>query len=336
MEKNISLNYGSGGALTKKLINEIILKYFKSTELKKLNDSAIIKTKSNLLAFTTDSYVIKPLFFPGGDIGKLAICGTVNDLSVQFAKPLFISVGLIIEEGLSFFDFEKIIKSMAETSKKAGVEIVTGDTKVIEKGKGDGIYINTAGIGEILNEEYINLWQTIKEGDKIIVSGSLGDHSIAVLSKREEFNFKTRIKSDCTNLNKIVEEIIKNKLRVKFIRDITRGGLATILNELAEKIKFNILINEKEIPIKKEVQTICNIIGFNPLYLANEGKLLFVIDKSDEKKLFSILKKYKETKAAKSIGEILTKKEQIVILKNIYGVNKILDILSSEQLPRIC
>lgn len=332
----ITLNYGSGGALTKKLIDNLFLKYFKSDELHKLSDSAILKLTEKKIAFTTDSFVIKPIFFPGGNIGKLSICGTVNDLSVQGAIPLYISAGFILEEGFNISELEIIVRSMAETAAKAGVEIVTGDTKVVEKGKCDGIYINTAGIGIIKNKITLPLFNKIKDNDKIIVSGTLGDHSIAVLSKREGFDFKTNIRSDCACLNKIIESILIKKIKIKFIRDITRGGLATILNELVQQINNDIVIYEKSIPVKKEVNAICELLGFNPLYLANEGKLLIVVDSDDEEKLIDELKNFNESKSAKSIGKIMASKEKTVILENNYGIRKILDMLTGEQLPRIC
>jgi hydrogenase expression/formation protein HypE len=336
MNKKIMLNHGSGGSLTKSLIEKLILKYFTSSELSKLNDSALLNISKNRIAFTTDSYVVHPLFFPGGDIGKLSICGTVNDLAVSGAKPLYISISFIIEEGFSLKDFEKILKSISITAKNAGVEIVTGDTKVVEKGKADNIFINSAGIGVVIGKKSLPLLNQIKPGDKIIVSGYLGDHSIAVLSKREGFDFKTSVKSDCACLNNIIENIISNNINIKFIRDITRGGLATILNELSQSINKNISIMEKLLPVRKSVLTICDLLGFSPLYLANEGNLLFIVSEEDEQKLLQTLHSFKETSKAVSIGQVTGNDDNLVVMENIYGIKKVVDMLTGEQLPRIC
>lgn len=328
----ITLAHGSGGKLMHRLIKEKFLRYFKNDILEELKDSGIVDIKNIKLAFTTDSYVVNPVFFPGGDIGKLAVCGTVNDLAVVGAKPVFLSISFILEEGFPVSFLEKILTSIKKTALEAKVKIVTGDTKVVEKGNCDKIFINTSGIG-ILYKNYPK--KKPKKGDKIIVSGYLGDHEISVLSKREGIELETEIKSDCAPLNFLVEDILKVSENVVFIRDITRGGLSTVLNEFVQEYGVGVYIEESKIPVRKEVIAACEILGFDPLYLANEGKILVIVRDKDTENVVKIMKKNKYGKNSVIIGEVI-EEENKVLLKTQIGGTRIVDMLVGEQLPRIC
>ena len=274
--QNILLAHGSGGGMMHELIGDMFLKHFSNSILNEQTDSAILEAGSSEIAFTTDSFVIDPLFFPGGNIGKLAVCGTVNDLAVSGAVPLYLSVSFIIEEGFPVRDLEKIVRSLAAEAKKAGVLIVTGDTKVVNKGKCDKLFINTAGIGRLKKENrHISKALNLQEGDVIIINGNIGDHGLAVMNAREAFNFKTLVESDCACLNHLIQDVL-DKYPVKFMRDPTRGGVATVMNELASKTNFGIEISESDLPVKNGVKAMCEILGFDPLHIANEGKVLIV------------------------------------------------------------
>ncbi|MFH1005163.1 MAG: hydrogenase expression/formation protein HypE [Bacteroidota bacterium] len=337
MTKNILLNHGAGGKLTRNLINNLFFRYFKNEILEKATDSALLDIDSNLIAYTTDSYVVSPIFFPGGDIGKLAVCGTVNDLSVSGAKPLYLSCGFIIEEGFPFSDLETIVNSMAEESQKAGVIIVTGDTKVVDKGKCDKIFINTTGIG-ILNEKHrhISTGKNIKYGDVIIVNGTIGDHATAILCARNSIEYTSSVLSDCASLNGLIADVLKDTDSVHFMRDATRGGLSTVLCELAENTNTGISINEDNIPVQESVKGLCEIFGFDPLYMANEGKVVLVVDKREAKKILHIIQQHQYGKNAAIIGEITDEHHKKVILETSIGSKRIIDMLTGEQLPRIC
>lgn len=358
--RRILLAHGSGGKLMHELIEKEILKRFNNPLLSPLGDSAIFKIKGQKFAFTTDSYVVKPIFFPGGDIGKLAVYGTVNDLSMVGAKPLYISCGLILEEGIETDILDKILSSMKESARIAQVEVVTGDTKVVEKGSADKIFINTSGIGIIKNNYELSM-KKIRKGDKIIINGSIGDHGIAVMSERMNLQIKSNLKSDCAPLWNLVEKILnatdevnpvrdavlkgktQSKLQwskafsngVKFMRDPTRGGLATTLNEIVAKTNSGILIKEGKIPVKEEVKGICELLGLDPLYVANEGKVVIVASADSAEKILKIMKKDELGKQACIIGEIIDQPKK-VILETVIGGRRIVDLLSGEQLPRIC
>lgn len=333
----ILLSHGSGGKLSHNLISDLFVKYFDNPILNASTDSAILNLDSKHLAFTTDSYVVDPIFFPGGNIGKLAVCGTVNDLSVSGAEPVYISCGLIIEEGFAFKDLETIVKSMSDEAKKAGVLIVTGDTKVVDKGKCDKIFINTSGIG-VLKEKNKNIsfGNDIKAGDKIIVNGYIGDHGIAILSARNALNVTAEVSSDCASLNKIIQRALNASDNVRFIRDATRGGLATVLCELSEKGKFGIEISESSIPVRENVRGLCELLGFDPLYVANEGKFVMVVSKNDAEAVLAELKKDELGKHSVIIGEITNEHQGKVILNTEIGGKRIVDMIAGEQLPRIC
>jgi hydrogenase expression/formation protein HypE len=333
LDEIISLAYGNGGKKTSELINELLLPYINNEYLGTLGDGAILNIK-NRLAFSTDSFVIDPYIFPGGDIGKLSVCGTVNDLLMCGSIPRFLSLAFIIEEGFKLKDLETIIKSIAETCKSAGVKIVTGDTKVVDKGHGHGIYINTSGIGELVEGVKLSK-ERIVPGDKVILTGSCGNHGISILCKREEF-LESDILSDCACLNQIVYEILNFKEQVRILRDPTRGGIATTLNEFVEGSNMSIELNSESIPIDGEVEAACKLLGLDPLYSANEGKALAIVQADVADELVEKLRKIPQSHNAAVIGEVVDYAEGKVIIKNPFGGKRILDKLSQDILPRIC
>jgi hydrogenase expression/formation protein HypE len=299
----ITLSHGNGGKQSQDLIRKLFVQKFGLLE--PLTDSAILKVCCHQLAFTTDSYVVDPVFFPGGNIGKLAVCGTVNDLAVSGAVPAHISASFIIEEGFPYHDLEMIVSSMAEEALQAGVSIVTGDTKVVGKGKCDKIFINTTGIG-VIQPEFADIGSAKKvlPGDKLIINGNLADHAMAVLAARHELSFSSSVVSDCACLNHLILKILQKMPDVRFMRDITRGGLATVLNELADMTGMGIQVQESEIPVGEEVRGLCEILGFDPLYMANEGKVLFVVSNMDAQEVLEILKSDPLGADSRMIGEI--------------------------------
>ncbi len=335
-EQNILLGHGSGGRMMRELIDNIFIKYLGNNILNEKTDSAVLTPESSEIAFTTDSFVIDPLFFPGGNIGKLAVCGTVNDLAVTGAEPLFLSVSFIIEEGFPLNDLEIITKSLSEEAKKAGVLIVTGDTKVVNKGKCDKVFINTSGIGRLRKENvHISKAMNIEPGDIIIINGTIADHGMAVMNARESFNFSTPIESDCASLNHLISELLK-ECRVKFMRDPTRGGVAAVLNELADKIHFGIDLSEQDLPVNNGVKALCEILGFDPLHIANEGKVIIVAGEKEGLKIMEILKNNELGKQCSIIGRVVNDHHARVMLKNETGGSRIVEALTGDQLPRIC
>lgn len=333
----IRIGHGSGGRLTRELINEVFVKQFSNPTLNELSDSAWLSPQNDELAFTTDSYVIDPVFFPGGDIGQLAVSGTINDLCVTGAKPMYLSAGFIIEEGFPISELQKIASSMAEEAESAGVYIVTGDTKVVKKGQCDKVFINTSGIG-IIGPERVHLRNVggINPGDRIIVTGTLGDHSIAILAARENLNLDQDIISDASPLNILTEKILQNPEEIRFMRDITRGGLATILVETCENKSFGIQIYEKYIPVKQSVRSICELYGFDPLYLANEGKLMVIVASDAAEKVMDRIKNDDHGKDAAAVGEITANNSGKAVMISSIGGKRMIDMLSGEMLPRIC
>ncbi|MEI8224662.1 MAG: hydrogenase expression/formation protein HypE [Bacteroidota bacterium] len=335
MNDFVSLNQGSGGKLTHELIEKVFVKRFGMAE--PLTDSAILKDSGYTLAFTTDSYIVDPLFFPGGNIGKLAVCGTVNDLAVSGADPRYIAASFIIEEGFSMSDLIVIAGSMAEEALKAGVKIVAGDTKVVDKGKCDKLFITTSGTGILKPDmEHISTGKRIKPGDKLIINGPLGNHAIAVLGARNKLSFSTPITSDCASLNHLIRRVLQSCKEIRFMRDLTRGGLATVLNELAGMIGSGISIDEASVPVDDPVKGLCEMLGFDPLYLANEGKVLIVAGAGEETKVLDILRSDPLGKCSEIIGEIIPDKKKLVVLNTSVGGKRILDMPSGIQLPRIC
>jgi len=334
MADRILLAHGSGGKLMHDLIKKSFVYTLGNPILEKLDDSAVFDLNGRL-AFTTDSYVVSPIFFPGGDIGKLAVCGTVNDLSMTGAVPFYLSLSFIIEEGLPFTDLERIIRSIHEAAAEAGVKIVTGDTKVVDKGSADKLFINTSGVGVVPNEANIS-GANARPGDKVIVSGTLGDHGMAVLSQREGIRFQVPVPSDCAPLNKMVAEMLATGADIHCLRDPTRGGLATTLNEFAQQSRVGIKIDELSIPVNPAVLGACELLGFDPLYVANEGKLVAVIAPGDADKALAAMRKNQYGQKAVIIGEVVTEYPGRVVLKTRLGASRIVDVLVGELLPRIC
>ncbi|MCX7766579.1 MAG: hydrogenase expression/formation protein HypE [Candidatus Sumerlaeia bacterium] len=332
-EKHIELAHGNGGLLMQRLIREVLLKYFPTPELTPLADAALLTLSQERIAFTTDSYVVNPLLFPGGDIGSLAINGTVNDLSVMGAIPQYLSCALILEEGLELAVLEQILQSMRRSAENAGIKIVTGDTKVVERGAAPRIFINTAGIGLLHPNAPAG---NIEVGDKIIISGSIGDHGIAVLSARGEFDLQMEITSDCAPLNHLITKVLDSGVKIKFMRDPTRGGLATVLNEIVRNKNFGIEIIESAIPLKPQVAEVCEILGFDPLYIANEGKVLMVIAEGEAEKTLELLQQHPLGRDAAIIGEITTAPAGKVIMETRVSGHRIIDMLITDQFPRIC
>jgi hydrogenase expression/formation protein HypE len=334
-EDKILLAHGSGGKLMHDLIKKLFVKKFSNPILENLDDMAVFELPNSRIAFTTDSYVVNPLFFPGGDIGRLAVCGTVNDLSMSGAVPKFLSVAFVIEEGLSLNELEKILDSMVTAAAEARVKIVTGDTKVVEKQGADKLFINTAGVGVVPEKAEISATKA-RPGDKVLLSGTIGDHGIAVISQREGLDFKTQVLSDCAPLNHLVAEMLKASSNIRCLRDPTRGGLATTLNEFAESSQVCIMIEEDKVPIKEEVLTACEMLGFDPFHVANEGKVVAIVAAEDAEKVLSAMQRNKYGQHAAIIGEVLAEPRGKVLLKTPIGATRILDMLVGEQLPRIC
>ena len=333
--ESITLAHGSGGSLTGALIQTLFRKHFANKYLDEAHDSARLPGFAGKLAFTTDSYVISPLIFPGGDIGKLAVCGTVNDLAMSGARPLYISCGFIIEDGLPFSLLETLVLSMAAAAQEAGVMIVTGDTKVVNRGAADKLFINTAGIGEIA--EGINIFGgNAQEGDAVIVSGTLGDHGAAVMVAREQLGMASTLESDCAPLGGLVAAMLKVCPDVRVLRDPTRGGAATALNEIAVQSQVGIEIVEESIPVKPAVRGICEMLGLDPLYLANEGKLLAIVPAGEVEVVLAAMQGHAYGKEAAIIGQVLPQHRGKLLMRTPYGSRRIIDVMVSDPLPRIC
>ena len=330
----ILLAHGSGGKLAHDLVKDTFLEALRNPVLARLDDAAVLDV-SGRLAFTTDSYVVTPIFFPGGDIGKLAVCGTVNDLAAAGARPLYLSLSFIIEEGFAQKDLNKVVFSVKEASDEAKVSIVTGDTKVVERGSVDKLYINTAGVGLIPDGIDIS-GSNAKPGDVVLLSGPIGDHGIAVLSQREGLRFSTQLESDCAPLNAMVAEMVVASSNIHCLRDPTRGGLATTLNEIARQSQVKIVIEEERIPVREEVLGACEMLGFDPLYVANEGKLVAVVAACDAKSVLSAMQKNRYGNGAAIIGEVVEGDPGRVVMRTHLGTSRIVDMLTGDLLPRIC
>lgn len=333
--KTIQLAHGAGGRLSSELIEKVFLPRFGNSYLNRLEDQAQVASREGRLAFTTDSFVVDPIFFPGGNIGDLAINGTVNDLAMSGAVPEFISVGFILEEGLSIEELHVIALSMEKAAKTAGVKIVTGDTKVVNKGSCDKIFINTSGIGWI-PDDVMTGSERIKIGDKIILSGTVADHGMAVLTSREGLSFQSRVKSDSQALNGLVQTMLEVCKNIRVMRDPTRGGVATTLNEFVKNASFGMLVEEDEIPVLEDVRSACEVLGIDPLYVANEGKLIAVVPGDDADAILKALQEHPFGERARIIGNVVKDNPGIVGIKNSLGVTRILDMPVGEQLPRIC
>lgn len=332
---NILLAHGSGGKLTHELIEKMFLPQFRNELLEPLHDGAVFTQGGTRFAFSTDSYVINPIFFPGGNIGELAVNGTVNDISMCGARPLYLSAAFIIEEGLPIDDLWKIVLSMQDAAKKAGVLLVTGDTKVVDRGKGDKIFINTSGVG-IVDDEVDISPKRLRAGDEIIVNGEIALHGIAIMSVREGLEFETTIRSDTTALNHLVEEMFRTTKNIHVLRDPTRGGIATTLNEIAGQSGLGIVIDEKSIPVRDDVKGACEILGLDPLYIANEGKLLAFVSPEDSEKLLTAMRAHPLGKDSAVIGKVVDSHAGTVVMKSEIGGTRVVNMLTGEQLPRIC
>jgi len=336
MKKNrITLGHGGGGKLMHDLVEQFFVKKLSNPILDRLDDHATLEMGNCRLAFSTDSYVVNPIFFQGGDIGKLAICGTVNDVAMSGAIPKYLSAAFVIEEGLLMTDLEKVLDSMVKAAEEAGVQIVTGDTKVVEIGGADKLFINTAGVGAI--PEGVNIsGSNAKVGDKVILSGSIGDHGIAVISEREGLQFKTIVQSDCAPLNHLVADMLNVCPDIRALRDPTRGGLSSTLNEFATQSKVGISLEEDKIPIKEGVLGACEMLGYDPFHVANEGKLVAVVPPHKSEAILEAMRKNKYGKDSQIIGNVVDEPKGKVVVNTAVGATRILDMLIGEQLPRIC
>ena len=333
--KAIVLGHGSGGRLTHQLVQKMILPMFHNPALEAQHDGAILRMNGARIAFSADSYIVHPIFFPGGNIGDLAVNGTVNDLSMCGAKPQYLSASFIIEEGLTMDDFWQILGSMRQAAERAGVSLVTGDTKVIDRGKGDKIFINTSGIGVVPPTVNIDPARA-QSGDVILLSGSIATHGMAIMSVREGLEFETPIESDCAALNGLVEAMLAASNDIHVLRDPTRGGVASVLNEIAEKSNVGIRIQESAIPVRNEVKGACEILGLDPLYVANEGKLLAFVARDDAERVLQAMRNHVHGRDAVVIGEVVRDHPRVVVMTTQIGGNRVVDMLSGEQLPRIC
>jgi len=333
--KTIVLGHGSGGKLTHQLLQKMILPAFSNPVLETQHDGAVLSMNGSRIAFSTDSYVVNPIFFPGGTIGDLAVNGTVNDLSMCGARPEYLSASFIIEEGLPMDDFWRILYAMKEAAEVAGIQFVTGDTKVIDRGKGDKIFINTSGIGVVPAGVTIDP-ALARPGDSIIVNGAIASHGMAIMSVREGLEFETPIESDTAALNGLVNAILEVSPKIQVLRDPTRGGVASALNEIAERSRVGVLIREPAIPIHSDVQGACEILGLDPLYVANEGKLLVFVSRQDTDKVLATMRAHPLGAESAIIGEVVSDHPGVVVMKTQIGGSRIVDMLSGEQLPRIC
>jgi len=334
----VLLGHGSGGKLSAELIRDIFLPAFGNPILARLDDQAVVNVNGLRLAFTTDSFVVKPLIFPGGDIGSLAVHGTVNDLAMGGAQPLFLSAAFIIEEGLSLETLRQVVASLHRAAAAAGVEVVTGDTKVVEKGSGDGLFINTSGVGLVPEGVEISANQA-RPGDRILLSGSLGEHGIAILAKREGLEFDCPVESDSAALHTLVASMLAARTSaqaIRCLRDPTRGGLSSALNEIAAQSRVGMEIDERAIPVREEVKGACELLGLDPLYVANEGKLIAIVEPGAAEPLLDAMRHHPLGRQAQIIGTVNDASPGLVTMRTLFGTTRIVDMLAGDQLPRIC
>ena len=332
---HVLLAHGGGGKLMHQLIGKVFLAAFRNPILETQHDAATVELTGKRIAFTTDSYVVRPLFFPGGDIGSMAVHGTVNDLAMAGARPLYLSAAFIIEEGLPMETLWKVVTSMQKAAAGCGVQIITGDTKVVDKGKGDGLFINTAGIGVVEHEQKIAP-QSVRPGDVVLVSGDLGRHGMAIMAVREGLQFESAIESDSAPVHEIVLELLKAGIEIHCLRDLTRGGLASALNEIAEAARVQIEVVEKAVPVREDVHAACEMLGLDPLHVACEGRFIVFVAAKDAERAVQIMRGHGTSAGAAVIGKVIGSASPLVSLKSTIGVNRILDMPSGEQLPRIC
>ncbi len=332
---HILLAHGGGGNLSHQLIEKMFLPLFHNPFLESRHDGAVFQIGSQKLAFTTDSYVVRPLFFPGGDIGTLAVNGSVNDLAMCGARPLYLSAGFILEEGLPMETLWRVVQSMKQAAEEARVQLITGDTKVVDRGKGDGIFINTAGVGVVETPWTISP-ASVRPGDVILLSGDIGRHGIAIMAVREGLEFETTIESDCAPVSRLVLSMLEAELEIHCLRDLTRGGLASALVEIAEAAKLGIQIDENSIPAREDVRGACEILGFDPLYVANEGRFISFVAPQHAEQALDLMKAHPLGIQASRIGQVTQENIGLVTMKSRIGATRIVDMLSGEQLPRIC
>ena len=332
---HILLAHGGGGNLSHQLIEKMFLPLFHNPFLESRHDGAVFQIGSQKLAFTTDSYVVRPLFFPGGDIGTLAVNGSVNDLAMCGARPLYLSAGFILEEGLPMETLWRVVQSMKQAAEEARVQLITGDTKVVDRGKGDGIFINTAGVGVVETPWTISP-ASVRPGDVILLSGDIGRHGIAIMAVREGLEFETTIESDCAPVSGLVLSMLEAELEIHCLRDLTRGGLASALVEIAEAAKLGIQIDENSIPAREDVRGACEILGFDPLYVANEGRFISFVASQHAEQALDLMKAHPLGIQASRIGQVTQENIGLVTMKSRIGATRIVDMLSGEQLPRIC
>jgi hydrogenase expression/formation protein HypE len=332
---HVLLAHGGGGRLMHQLIGKMFLTAFRNPLLETQHDSTVVELTGKKLAFTTDSYVVRPLFFPGGDVGSMAVHGTVNDLAMSGARPVYLSAAFIIEEGLPMETLWKIVCSMQEAAKRSGVQIITGDTKVVDKGKGDGVFINTAGIGVIEHDQKIAP-PSVRPGDAVLVSGDLGRHGMAIMAVREGLQFESAIESDSAPVHEIVLELLKAGIEIHCLRDLTRGGLASALNEIAEAAPARIEIVEKSVPVREDVHAACEMLGLDPLHVACEGRFVAFVAAKDAERALQIMGGHALGPGSAAIGRVAESSAPLVTLKSAIGASRILDMPSGEQLPRLC
>jgi hydrogenase expression/formation protein HypE len=331
----ILLGHGSGGKMTAELLARYFLPAFRNEYLDRLDDGAVLDVGGARLAFTTDSYVVTPLFFPGGDIGALAVNGTVNDLAAAGATPLYLSAAFILEEGFALSELERIAASMQKAAEAAGVLLVTGDTKVVDRGKADGCFINTTGIGLVEHTRLISA-DRARPGDIVILSGSIAEHGMAIMAARAELELETPVESDTTALHRMVLDVLATGADVHCLRDPTRGGVATALNEIAHRSTVGMVLDETAIPVAEPVRGVCELLGLDPLYVANEGKMLAIVPRTDADRVLTAMRRRSESSQARVIGEVVADPARLVVLKTTVGGRRIVDMLQGEQLPRIC
>jgi hydrogenase expression/formation protein HypE len=334
-KEQIVMGHGSGGKMAADLIAKTFLPAFDNPALRAGDDAGVVSVQAGKLAISTDSHVVAPLFFPGGDIGRLAVCGTVNDVAMMGAMPLYLTAGFILEEGLPLATLERVVASMKDAAAEAGVQIVSGDTKVVQRGKADGLYITTTGVGVVRPGVEIGGAQA-KAGDVVILSGSMGDHGIAVLAARGELGFETDVQSDAAPLNHLIAAMMDASPNIHVLRDPTRGGVATTLNEIAHQSGKCILLNEASLPVRPAVAAVCEMLGFDPLYVANEGKLLAIVAPEDAEKVLDAMHRTKYGEEAVIIGEVQAAPQNRVLMKTAIGSTRVVDVLMGEMLPRIC
>lgn len=331
----VLLGHGSGGKLSSDLVRDVFLPAFGNPELARLNDQAVVHVSESRIAITTDSFVVRPLFFPGGDIGSLAVNGTVNDLAVGGAHPLFLTAAFILEEGLEMDVLRRVVWSMREAAREADVQIVTGDTKVVERGKADGLFINTTGIGAVASTIDLSA-DYARPGDKVLLSGSIGEHGIAILAQREGLEFESVVESDCAALHTLCADILRAAAGVRCMRDLTRGGLSSAIHEIASRSRVGVELEENAIPFREEVKGACEMLGLDPLYVANEGKLIAIVAPESANAVLSAMQNHTLAREAEIIGTITEAHRGLVTMRTLLGTTRIVDMLAGDQLPRIC